>query len=65
MSATANPYDNAQAESFMNTLKVEDVYPAGYESFADVTAPLPGFIEEAYNARRCSAGPVACRWGSA
>jgi putative transposase len=52
MSEIANPYDNAQAESFMKTLKVEDVYLAGYETFVDVTARLPKFIEKVYNSRR-------------
>lgn len=52
MSSTANPYDNAQVESFMKTLKYEEVHIAGYESFADVAARLPTFIEEMYNARR-------------
>lgn len=52
MSAVGNPYHNAQAESFMKTLKVEEIYPAGYETFADVAEHLPKFIEEIYNAKR-------------
>ena len=52
MSAIGNPYHNAQAESFMKTLKVEDVYVAGYESFPDVAERLPKFIEQVYNSRR-------------
>ena len=52
MSAIGNPYHNAQAESFMKTLKVEDVYVAGYESFFDVAERLPKFIEQVYNSRR-------------
>lgn len=50
MSSVGNPYHNAQAESFMKTLKVEEVYRAGYETFADVAARLPTFIEQIYNA---------------
>ena len=52
MSSVGNPYHNAQAESFMKTLKVEEVYRAGYETFADVAVRLPIFIEQIYNTRR-------------
>ena len=38
-----NPYDNPKAESFMKTLKVEDVYPMDYDTFADVAQDLPCF----------------------
>ncbi len=51
MSAIGNPYHNAQAESFMKTLKVEEVYVAGYDNFANLAERLPRFIEQIYNAK--------------
>ena len=52
MSRKGNPYDNAAMESFMKTLKYNEVYLKSYETFADVLRQLPYLIEEVYNKRR-------------
>ena len=52
MSEKANPYDNAKMESFFRTLKVEEVYMSDYETYEDVLASIPYFIEEMYNRKR-------------
>jgi transposase InsO family protein len=56
MSASGNPYDNAFAESFMKTLKKEEVYLWEYESFTDVVERIPQFIETVYNRKRVHSG---------
>jgi putative transposase len=52
MSRRGNPYDNAKAESFMKTLKYEEIYLKHYASFEDVQAQLPHFLEQVYNTER-------------
>ena len=52
MSRRGNPYDNAQAESFMKTLKYEEVYRTEYLDFADARRQIGHFIDGAYNQRR-------------
>ena len=52
MSRKANPYDNAMAESFMKTLKYEEVYLFEYEDFAEAQRRIGQFLERVYNEKR-------------
>ncbi len=52
MSRRGNPYDNAQAESFIKTVKCEEVYLNDYETYQDVVAHLPRFLDQVYNEKR-------------
>ena len=52
MSRVGNPYDNAQAESFMKTLKVEEVDGSGYRDLADARQRIGSFIDDTYNRQR-------------
>ncbi len=52
MSRRGNPYDNARAESFMKTLKSEEVNLQTYQSMAEARASIGEFIDEIYNQRR-------------
>jgi len=52
MSASGNPYDNAFAESFNKTIKVEEVYMNEYETYEDAYKNIKRFIEAVYNKKR-------------
>ena len=52
MSRSGNPYDNAKSESFMKTLKVEEVYLMEYQDEADAKAHIEHFLIDLYNAKR-------------
>ena len=52
MSRKANPWDNAQCESFMKTLKYEEVLRNEYRNLAEARAAIKEFIERVYNQRR-------------
>ena len=52
MSGKGNPYDNAVAESFMKTLKHEEVYLAEYRNLADAIQKIGHFLEDVYNEKR-------------
>ena len=52
MSRRGNPYDNAYAESFIKTLKSEQVHLWEYRTMEDVQERIPYFIEDLYNQKR-------------
>jgi putative transposase len=52
MSRPGNPYDNAWAESFMKTLKVEEVDGQRYRNFEHARSSIRLFLEDVYNTER-------------
>jgi putative transposase len=52
MSRAGCPYDNAMAESFMKTLKTEEVDGRSYRDLAHATAAMGSFINDVYNTQR-------------
>jgi transposase InsO family protein len=52
MSRTGNPYDNGACESFIKTLKCEEVYRNEYRDITDAHACIGEFVERIYNERR-------------
>ncbi len=52
MSRKGNPWDNAACESFMKTLKYEEVYRTEYRDLAEAQASIGVFLEKVYNQKR-------------
>jgi transposase InsO family protein len=52
MSRAGNPYDNAKAESFMKTLKIEEVDGRAYRDADHARSAIAAFIEDVYNRNR-------------
>ena len=52
MSRKGNPYDNAFCESFMKTLKYDEVHRQEYRDLVDARASIEDFLERVYNQRR-------------
>jgi len=52
MSRKGNPWDNAACESFIKTLKYEEVYRSEYRDLEDARAAIGQFLEKVYNQKR-------------
>ena len=52
MAQKGNPYDNARAESFIKTLKYEEVYLCEYQNIHEARQKIDCFINEMYNEDR-------------
>ncbi len=52
MSRKGNPWDNAACESFMKTLKYEEVYRQEYRDLAEARRSIEQFLEKVYNQKR-------------
>ena len=52
MSRKGNPWDNAACESFMKTLKYEEVFRSEYRDLYEAQRSIREFLEKIYNAQR-------------
>jgi putative transposase len=52
MTRVGNPYDNAKAESFMKTLKQEEINGSSYRNLHQARSAIGAFIETLYNRQR-------------
>ena len=52
MSRPGNPFDNAKAESFMKTLKTEEINGKAFTDLSDARRRIDSFIADVYNKNR-------------
>jgi putative transposase len=60
MSRSGNPYDNATCESFIKTLKYEEVYRTEYRDLAEARASIGEFLEQVYDQQLCLSKTSNC-----
>ena len=60
MSRPAHPHDNASCESFLKTLKREEIYANDYRDMEDLAAGIEEFIERYYNRSRLHSALTLC-----
>jgi putative transposase len=60
MSRKGNPWDNAACESFMKTLKYEEVHRSEYRDLSDACARIGEFLEDVYNQKRLHSALEYC-----
>jgi len=60
MSRPANPYDNASCESFIKTLKREEIYAHKYENLEHLRTNIEEFVDEYYNRQRLHSALAYC-----
>jgi transposase InsO family protein len=60
MSRPANPFDNANCESFIKTLKREEIYANKYDNLEQLRTNIEEFIDEYYNRQRLHSALAYC-----
>jgi putative transposase len=60
MSRKGNPYDNAACESFMKTLKYEEVHQQEYRDLPEARASIEHFLMKVYNHKRLHSALKYC-----
>jgi transposase InsO family protein len=60
MSRKGNPFDNIYVESFMTTLRLEEIYLWDYRTIEDAQRWISNFIEDVYNHKRLHSAIEYC-----